>query len=100
MVMIQLTGKITESGKLELELPEGLPAGEVYITLEMPAEEPTSWEERPWTNEEIQEMSRITPKTGSEIVAAGHTGGWEHYGITDSGQWLEEQRRKRREQWG
>ena len=39
-----------------------------------------------------------TPKTGAEIVAAGHTGGWEDYGISDSVEWVEEQRRKRREQ--
>jgi len=98
---IQLTGRITESGELKIDdLPEGLPPGEVQVTLEVevPVEEEIPWEERPWTDEEIREMTTITPKTGAEIVAAGHVGGWEDYGITDSVEWLEEQRRKRREQ--
>lgn len=93
MVAVRLTGYITESGELRIALPEGLPPGEVQVTIEVPVSEvPT------WTDDEIREMTRIEPKTGAEIVAAGHVGGWENYGITDSVEWVEEQRRKRAEQ--
>ena len=34
MAAIELTGRITESGKLEVELPSGLEPGPVHITLE------------------------------------------------------------------
>lgn len=36
MTTIDLTGYITESGELEANLPTGLPAGEVHITLTLP----------------------------------------------------------------
>ena len=86
MTLIQLTGRINDAGQLELTLPEGLPSGEVQVTLEIPAvaADDIPWEERPWTDEELAELSKIEPKTGAEIVAAGHVGGWEEYGITDS----------------
>ena len=87
MARIHLTGRITETGELELELPEGLPAGEAYVTIEIPAEsEPVG-----------SEYLRVQPMTGEEIVKAGLVGGWEDLGITDSQSWLDEQRRKRRE---
>jgi hypothetical protein len=97
MVLIHLTGKITENGKLEVDLPEGLPPGDVQITLEMPTEEEIPWEERPWTDEELADMLKTEPKTGAEIAAeieAGLLGGgWSD--ITISGaEWVEEQRRK------
>jgi hypothetical protein len=101
MVAIYLNGRITESGKLEIELPEGLPPGEVEVVIQLPSSETkASPLERPWTEEEIRDMMRIEPKTGAEIVAeldAGLIGeGWSH--ITMSGaEWVEEQRRKRRE---
>jgi hypothetical protein len=99
---IQLTGHITASGELKIDdLPPGLSPGQVQVTIEVPAQaEEIPWEDRPWTDEEIRAMMTPTPKTGAEIVAAGHTGGWEDYGITDSVEWVEEQRRKRREQVG
>jgi hypothetical protein len=50
-----------------------------------------------WTQEELERAVRIEPMSGSEMVKAGLTGGWEHLGITDSVEWVEEQRRKRRE---
>lgn len=105
MTTIHLTGRITEKGELEVKLPEGLPPGEVEVTVEVPIQpEELPWEERPWTEEEIQEMLKPRPpKTGAEIAAEIERdgGGWEHYGITDSAKWVEEQRRKRseRNQW-
>jgi len=89
-MIIELSGQITEAGELKLELPSGLPAGEVWITIEIP-------EEPAWTEDELKRALQITPMTGAEIVAAGLTGGWEDMGITDSVAWVAEQRRKRRE---
>ncbi len=105
MDTIKLKGFITDNGELKVDLPPDLPSGEVEVTIQ-PVEQPVAeqeelpWEERPWTEEEIREMLKPNPKTGAEIVALGHTGGWEHYGIKDSVEWIEEQRRKRREQRG
>jgi hypothetical protein len=99
MTAVELLGRITEEGKLEIDLPEGLPPGDVRITIETLTEE-QAWEERPWTEEEIQEMLTFRPATGAEIVASGAIGGWADQGIEDSVEWVEEQRRKRREQRG
>lgn len=53
--------------------------------------------EVPYTEEEIAEMLRPKPKTGAEIVASDVVGAWADIGITDSEEWLNEQKRKRRE---
>jgi hypothetical protein len=99
MTLIKLTGKINEQGELEVKLPKGLPHVAVNLTMELLDEaKEASWEDQPWTDEELEALHRIEPKTGAEIVAAGHIGGWEDYGITDSVEWLEKQRQKRREQ--
>lgn len=101
MTTLHLTGRITEKGELEVKLPEGLPPVEVKVTVEVPVQpEELPWEERPWTEEEIQEMLKPRPRlTGAEIVKLlEEEGGWEHMGITDSAEWVEAQRRKRREQ--
>lgn len=98
MVTLHLTGRITETGELEIKLPEGLPAGEVQVTVEMPAEAAAEipWEERPWTDEEIREMMHFEAKTGAEIarMIKEEGGGWEDMGITDSAEWVDELRRK------
>jgi hypothetical protein len=99
MVAVRLTGYITESGELKIALPEGLPPGEVQVTIEVPVSEETTW-----TDEEIREMTRIEPKTGAEIVAdikAGLIGdSWKDVGVSGA-EWVEEQRRKnwKRNQW-
>ena len=91
MTTIQVNGRITEEGELEIKLPEGLPPGEARITIEISPGEA-------WTQDEVgKSRSRIEPMSGSEMVKAGLTGGWENQGITDSVEWVEEQRRKRRE---
>ncbi len=95
MTILHLTGKITEDGKLVVELPEGLPSGDVELTLKVSEEEDP--ENRPWTEEELREAFVFTPKSGAEIIAAGLTGGWEDHGITDSAAWVEEVRRKQEE---
>lgn len=95
MVTIRLTGHITPDGELLMDVPSGLPPGEVQIILEL-ADEATE-DDEPFTEEEIKDFLTFTPKTGAEIVASGLTGGWEDMGITDSVAWLEAQRKARRE---
>jgi hypothetical protein len=51
----------------------------------------------PWTDEEIAEMMKVQPMTGAEIVAAGLTGGWRDLNISDGADWVNEQKRRRKE---
>ncbi|MDX1993427.1 MAG: hypothetical protein SF029_13640 [bacterium] len=110
MVTFHLNGQITEDGEIRIDVPDGvqLPPGEVRVTLEMvtnqTAEAPDEipWEELPWTDEELAQLLKIEPKTGAEIVAwlkSQPRSGWEDIGMTGA-EWVEEQRRKRREQRG
>jgi hypothetical protein len=92
-MVIQLNGRITEDGDLELDLPSGLPAGEARITIEIPTE-------TEWSADELARALRTEPLSGAEIVKAGLTGGWADAGITDSAAWVAEQRQKRREARG
>jgi hypothetical protein len=39
MATIELRGRINDDGELEVNLPEGLPHGEVKVTIELSAEE-------------------------------------------------------------
>ena len=98
MVTLHLTGRITEQGELEVKLPEGLPPVEVEVTVKVPPEKKTE-EDRPWMEEEIQEMLKPRPPlSGAEIVKRlEEEGGWEHMGITDSAAFVDELRRKERE---
>lgn len=50
-----------------------------------------------YTDEEIEQMMKVEPMTGAEIVAAGLTGGWADMGISDGAEWVNEQKRKRQE---
>ena len=98
---ISVKGYIKD-GKLEVDLPDSVTDGEVEIKIpvvrgEKQMPEVTTEDETPWTDEEIAEMVRPEPMTGAEIVAAGYMGGWEHKGIADGVEFIEELRRKRRE---
>jgi hypothetical protein len=88
MSTLKLRGRITEEGRLEVDLPSGIPAGEARVTIEVP---PTEG----WSSQEIAEALKIEPLTGAEIVAAGLAGGWE--GIEDGAAWVDRRRRQRRE---
>lgn len=44
MATIELRGHITKGGKLEVELPDDLPEGEVKVTLEVPVDQTTKHE--------------------------------------------------------
>ncbi len=108
MTTITLTGTITETGKLEVQLsenlengrlevqlPDELTPGDVQVRIDLPGEPPL-------TPEELESLLRPTPPmTVREIMEAGLLGGWEDEGISDSTAWREEQRRKhdRRLSW-
>jgi len=97
MTIIQLTGHITEDGKLEVELPSGLPPGEVEVTLRVETQAKTETidedDDTPLTDEEIAELLIPKPVPAHLIK----TGGWEHMGIEDSVEWVNELRRKEEE---
>jgi hypothetical protein len=95
MTVIHLTGRITEDHRLEVELPDDLPAGTVMVTLT-----PTPDEDAPWMPDEIREFLTFEGKSGAAIAASGTFGSWAHLGIEDSVEWIQEQRRKRRERRG
>jgi hypothetical protein len=52
-------------------------------------------DEEDWPPADLASALRVEPRTGAEIVAAGLLGGWADQGITDSTEWVEEQRRRR-----
>jgi hypothetical protein len=98
MVTIQLTGHITENGELQVELPEGLPPGNVQITIEMPNSVELPWEARAWTPEELAQLSSPDPKTGAEIVAwLQEQNDWLDTNGMAGDQWIEAVRRKEQE---
>jgi hypothetical protein len=91
MAILELKGRITASGELKVDLPDGLPPGETRVTIEVPLD-------REWTSEDLDDALKIVPLTGAEIVQAGLLGGWADEGIADGETWVEELRQKRREQ--
>jgi len=53
-----------------------------------------------WTDEELAELLKPKkPLTGKQIAESGLLGSWADMGITDSVEWLEEQRAKRRKKF-
>jgi len=82
-----------KNGELNVDLPENVMDGEIEVKLPVIGAE-IPWEDQPWTEEELAEFMVFEPIPAYEI----ETGGWEHLGITDSVEWLNEQKRKRREQ--
>jgi hypothetical protein len=87
---IHLNGRITDKGELKVDLPPGLPPGEARVTIEVPLE-------AGWSPAELDQALEIKPMSGAEIVAAGLTGGWKDQGISDGAEWVQEQRRRRRD---
>ena len=54
-------------------------------------------DERPLTSDEIKELMRVEPLPPAEVVAQGLLGTWADMGITDGAEWVNEQKRKRKE---
>src|SRR3954470_15427893 len=97
--ILKLVGRITEEGKLEVDLPEGTPAGQVKIQIQLEDIAPT------WTDEELAELLKpVTPMTGKELAEWMETEEFNQYEWNDprdGATWVEEERRKQRErkQW-
>jgi hypothetical protein len=92
MATIRLNAEITEDGALKVHLPSGLPPGKVQLEIQ--------FDDIVLNDEDLHELLRTEPLTGTEIVTSGLTGGWKSSGIADGASWVEGQRRKRREQRG
>lgn len=67
MTTLELPGRITERGDLELRLPKGLPAGEVTVRIEVP-DDSSTWEQQPWIDEEIRDMLKPQRSTFKQLV--------------------------------
>jgi hypothetical protein len=93
MTTIRLSGRVTENGELQFEIPQGLPPGDARITIEIgsPAD---------WSPDELERALSVEPMTGAEIVAAGLLGGWADQKIDSGSDWVERRRAERRERRG
>jgi hypothetical protein len=69
---------VIENGELKVELPENVQDGEVEVTIAVGKSEQLPSEAASLTDEEIDASMRPEPKSGAEIIAAGHLGGWEN----------------------
>lgn len=94
---IQVEGYITESGELKVTLPKDHPVGSVKVTIEPAAEGESPWEERPWTEEELQKFLDFKSLPLGEILASGVVGAWSDMDIGDSAEWVEKMRRAEEE---
>lgn len=108
MTTIVLEGRISETGELQIEKPQGLRTGKVTVTItELTDEEDDMNRElRPWSEAEVREMIKPKPKTGAEIVALIDQldlSEWQQMDIPDVTEWLKERRqqelRKRGIEW-
>jgi hypothetical protein len=97
---IYVKAYITEAGEIKADLPKNHPVGEVTLFIAEENQEAIPWDTQPWTQEELDEMLASRPSTLGEILSDGLVGGWDDRGITDSVEWIKEQRRKRRERRG
>ena len=99
MTLLKLRGRITEQGKLEIDLPEGIPAGDVEVDIHLSEIPPT------WTDEELAELLKpVKPMMGKDLAEWMDTEEFTKYEWTDprdGATWVEEERRKQRErkQW-
>jgi hypothetical protein len=89
MATVRIKGILTAEGEIKVELPENWQPGEVELVI------PT--EETVWTDEELKEMLNFKGLTLGEIPAdlIGAGADWD---ISDSAEWVEEQRCKRMEE--
>jgi hypothetical protein len=90
MPTIEIDGRITDQGTLELELPAGPPPGSVHITI-------VTSTDRGWTAQELADALKIEPWSGRQIVESGLLGGWADEGIASGEERVDQQRRLRQE---
>jgi hypothetical protein len=88
MSILELHGRITKEGRLEVDLPPGVPPGEARVTIEFSSI-------GGWSEQELADALKIEPLRGAEILAAGLAGGWE--GVERGADWVARRRRARRE---
>lgn len=108
MTTLELLGRITENGDLTIQLPPGLPTGDVTVRIDLP-ETTDSAEAQSWSDEELQELVGLmtpAPKTGAEIVAwlkANPSPDLNWGGITDDSdvaEYVHNMRRTKHSAWG
>jgi len=100
MTTITLTGTITETGKLEVQLSEKLGNGRLEVQLpdDLTPGDVQVRVDLPYTQTELDEALHFQPVTGAAIAASGVVGAWSDLGITDSAAWVEALRRKEEDQ--
>jgi len=86
---IKLRGRITDEGKLEVELPSEVAPGEVEITVA----HVESYEWSPAEREELILMLRGNPVPADEITLPENSS-WAQKGITDPVEFVESLRRE------
>jgi hypothetical protein len=64
---VELRGRITEDGALEVRLPTGLPPGDVLVRLQIPDQE--TGPEAPRTDEEVQALMSQPPMPRDDFLA-------------------------------
>jgi hypothetical protein len=64
---VDVRGRITEDGALELGLPAGLPPGDILVRLQIPNHE--TGPEAPWADEEVQALMSQPPMPRDEFLA-------------------------------
>ncbi len=94
MATIRLKGYITETGEIKVDLPKNHPVGEVNLTIEAPREDEKTEQETDSDDDVLQ----FKGQTLGEILESGLVGAWSDWDIGDSEEWVQEQRRKRREE--
>jgi len=95
-MLIELTATVSENDEITLHLPSELRGQTVNVRIQPSLVNEQVMDERPWTEVEIKALLDFHPVPAEAIV----TGGWEDMGITDSQDWVEEQRRSEQEQRG
>jgi len=95
MVTYHLTGHVSAAGELHVDLPAGVPPGEVDVIISVQQVQPG---DTTLSADDVQRLMQVNPLTGPEIAAmlAENEPGYQH--IADSAAWVEEQRRDQKEQ--
>ena len=94
MTVYRLRGSIDSNGQLQLDLPDDIPAGDVDVVISTRRVSSAP----DWTDDELDAVLQVTPKSGSEIVSFLSTLEPAYTHIADSADWVAKQREQRRQQ--